>query len=243
MRQPLSAAGVRLRVGAQSVPKHGRTPAENEDSVAADPVTARFAVADGASTSARPEVWSRILVDAFVREGLDPLSPDIRARLRDRWWRQVATPALPWFAVAKLRQGGSAAFVSLEFDLDEGTFRAAAVGDSCLFQLRGGRLVFAGPLSRSAQFSRYPVLLGTQPDGPDPVKAMIWEGAFGRGDEFVLATDAVAKFLLLVHETHGRMPSLAGLVRSHEHFQRSVALYRHRQLMPNDDATACVVRT
>src|SRR5262249_51708781 len=157
-----------------------------------------------------------ILVDAFVRERLDPLSPDVLAQLRVRWWDQVAVPTLPWFARAKIHEGGSATFVGLRVDPALRTFHASAVGDSCLFQLRGNRLVFAGPLERSDQFSRYPALLGTRPGSEAGVGANVWEGSYQRGDVFVLATDAIAKFLLLIHETRGYLPRVNDLVRSRE---------------------------
>ncbi len=93
--------------------KRGRSDAENEDRVAYDVGSGRFAVADGASTSARSEVWSEILVNAFTRDGVDPLAPDVLDRLRQAWWKQVARPGLPWWAVEKLPQGAAAAFVGL----------------------------------------------------------------------------------------------------------------------------------
>ena len=57
---------MRLLAAAQSVPKAGRSGDENEDAFELDDAKGRYAVADGVSTAARPEVWSRLLVHAFV---------------------------------------------------------------------------------------------------------------------------------------------------------------------------------
>jgi hypothetical protein len=186
-------------------------------------------------------VWSAILVEAFVRDAVDPLLPDVLKHLRGKWWDQVAQPNLPWFAQAKIREGGAATFVGLHIDPATRTFRASAVGDSCLFRVRASQLLFVGPIERSDQFSRYPGLLRTRPGDDQEGDIATWEGRYVRGDLFVLATDAVAKFLLLIHEKHGRLPLVTDLVRSKEQFQRHVTHYRRRGLLENDDASLCVV--
>jgi hypothetical protein len=101
-----------LSVVTRTVPKRDRAPHENEDSVAGDTGQGRFAIADGASTSARPEVWSGLLASTFVN-GDNPLAPEVLARLRADWWQQVYRPSLPWFAQEKLSRGGDATFVGL----------------------------------------------------------------------------------------------------------------------------------
>ncbi|MGV9414770.1 hypothetical protein ACWDOP_33125 [Nocardia sp. NPDC003693] len=65
-----------------SVAKDGREHDENEDRVAAG--LRRVAIADGASTSARPEVWAEILVHTFVNDAKDPFEPQVLSELRQR---------------------------------------------------------------------------------------------------------------------------------------------------------------
>ena len=66
--------GMRLLAAAKSVPKAGRSDDENEDAFELDDVMGRYAVADGVSTAARPEVWSQLLVHAFVSDELSSTS-------------------------------------------------------------------------------------------------------------------------------------------------------------------------
>ncbi|WP_238010308.1 hypothetical protein KZZ52_52950 [Dactylosporangium sp. AC04546] len=226
----------------RTVPKLGRGPAENEDSATMDAALGRFAVADGASTSARPEVWSRLLVSACVEEDADPLEPRTLAHLRERWLAAVADPALPWFAQAKLEQGADAAFVSLRLDPVAATYQATGVGDSCLFHLRADRIVRVGPVERAGGFNRFPLLLSSRAAAAAPGGTAL-AGSYRPGDVFALATDAMAHFLLGVHERIGRLPSLAALVRSPETFARQTARYRWRGRIANDDTTLCVVTT
>ncbi|MFI0466581.1 hypothetical protein ACH347_21085 [Saccharopolyspora sp. 5N102] len=233
--------GLQLRASAQTVPKRGRVAAENEDSVACDAGHGRFAVADGASTSARPEVWSEILVNAFTHDGVDLLAPEVLERLRRSWWQQVARPGLPWWALEKLPQGAAAAFVGLT--VRDSGYQVRAVGDSCFFHLRGPEMLLVGPLDRAERFSRFPNLISTNPDGPTAVDAA-WEGggSYEAGDLFVLATDALAKHLLQVYEAAGHLIPVSDHLGSPEAFAEFVAHSRESG-MDNDDTTVCVVQT
>jgi hypothetical protein len=65
---------------------------------------------------------------------------------------------------------------------------------------------------------------------------------YRHGDTFLLATDAIAKFLLAVYERYGRVP-VEPFVGGPQEFQRGVARYRYRGQLGNDDTTLCVVHT
>jgi hypothetical protein len=225
---------------AYTLPKLGRTPVENEDSVALCPSRGRFAIADGASTSARPEVWSRLLVDAYVGLCADPLDPPVLTGLRSEWNGLVRSAGLPWFAVAKLDEGASSTFLGLLVDGGTGEFRAYGVGDSCLFHVRGHRIVLVGPIQHPDGFGRFPDLVSSRPGGarPEPV----WLAGSGRpGDVLLLATDALARFLLETHDRYGRLPQLGPVLADQRGFTRRVAGWRRRGLIGNDDTTLCAV--
>ncbi|MCH7798564.1 MAG: hypothetical protein IID28_08995 [Planctomycetes bacterium] len=85
----------------------------------------------------------------------------------------------------------------------DGTWRAIAVGDSCLFQVRDDELITVGPLSRSDQFDNSPFLLGSksaQSIGRNAPHVSVHAGTWSRNDRFYLATDAMAQWLLLRDE-------------------------------------------
>ena len=240
MSFPACARTNRPGVGMRSTPKSDRQPHENEDSVAENADEGRFAISDGASTSARSEVWSGLLTDSFVN-GADPLVPETLAELRKRWWELVFDAALPWYAQDKLVQGGAATFVGLQ--VDSGTYRVTAIGDSCLFHIRQEEILLAGPLTRWEQFTRSPALLSTRPDAP-PIRDELWHGGghFRPGDVFLLATDAIAKHLLRERHEHGRLLPISAQLESDEQFADFVCRERGQGL-DNDDATVCVVTT
>jgi Protein phosphatase 2C len=226
---------------AHSVQKWGRSATENEDSFAFDPGAGRFAVADGASTSARSEVWSRLLVECFVREREDPMVPEALNRLRSRWHGLVTAKAdLPWYARAKLVQGAHSTFLSLLLDTANDCFHAVAVGDSCYFHIRGNRIMSVGPVEGADDFDRFPVLVGSRPESS--LSGTRYTGLYRAGDIFVLATDAMAKFVMTVAGRHGRIPPVTDIIGSPPQFVRAILRWRARRLLDNDDTTMCVVR-
>ncbi len=220
------------------VAKAGRDPGENDDRAAAG--VRRFAVADGAFTSARAEVWAEILVRAFVGEHLDPFEPAVLAQLRAQWQHEVEQPNLPWYAVAKLQLGGAATFVGLELDDDGWRYRCCAIGDACLLHLREGQLLVAGPLERCEQFGRDPALITTR-GADESHRAAVWRvsGDYHPGDRFVLASDALAKYLLR-HHHNGSAVDLSAVLG--DSFTDWVIAARAGDGLDNDDTTICLVQ-
>lgn len=193
------------------LPKAGNAPAECEDAHAADAGLRRLAVADGASDSYDSGRWARLLATAFV-----DVAPPAHAEGLGRWvaelagcWRAALDfEHLPWNQQAKAQHGAHCTFLGVELDLAEhadaapgapcGGWRAIAVGDACLFQVRQGRLLRAFPLERADQFGLTPALLATSPAyrGPGLEQLAQAAGELRVGDALVLATDALARWLL-----------------------------------------------
>jgi hypothetical protein len=124
-----------------------------------------------------------------------------------------------------------------------GHWRALAIGDTCLFHVRGEELVQVGPLQKSDEFDSRPVLLASrgpqQLAGSDTHVRMLggtWQGR----DTFYLVTDALAKWILEQHE-NGVSPwqVLQELGTDDEEvpFERLVADLRSSKALHNDDTT------
>ena len=230
---------MRLPASAQSVPKAGRSADENEDAFELDDSKGRYAVADGVSTAARPEVWSQLLVHAFVTDEMSVARPETLRDLSKRWGHLTAGENLPWYAQEKLASGSSATFVGLIVEHSSGAFTAEAVGDTCLFHVRRGTLLKSYPLTRSDQFGRTPAQVTTMTSsGVDQVGILNGQGQ--PWDQLIIATDAMSKFLLHVYERRGEFPTLIDLARG-SHFSEYVRIHRDLRRLDNDDTTLCVV--
>jgi hypothetical protein len=228
------------------VPKRGNTADEYEDAWAVDLERGRFAVADGASESTYAALWSRLLAESFVaarhcwndRSWLDPP--------RRSWAEKVDNLELPWYAEMKRDEGAFATFlgvgvVRLPTTNRSGSWRALAVGDACLFHMRG-RSIHAFPMSRSEDFGNQPRLLGSR--GRTPLFALD-RGLIRTGDRLYLMTDALAQWFLARDEQKKRPWSdLQAIVTAAEPvaaFVKWIDDQRDRTDLRNDDVTLLTV--
>lgn len=247
------------------LPKKGNSVEEYEDALDFSRPQRRFAVADGATESAFAESWARSLVLRFVEAPptLSPSSgdhlPEWLEPLQQQWRQMIAWEQLPWFAVEKARAGAFATLLGVVFFDDENPqpavatdaqpsdkfhWQALAVGDCCLFHVRGDELLAAFPLDQSVQFGNHPVLLSSNPAN----NRRVWEQVhFNQGqaqsdDLFFLTTDALAHWFLSQIEA-GAKPWLALSELNHqEEFVALIARLREQHTIRNDDTTLLVIR-
>lgn len=178
------------------LPRPGARPEETEDAAAGPRHrgdTVRAALADGATESAYARTWALTLAEAAAEA---PLAEALCAA-RARFARRTAPDALrprPWYAEAKAAQGAHAALLAVALHADR-SWHAEAVGDVVLFHLRARTLLQAWPLADPAAFSHRPALVASREDAPPPVP-LTASGTWRPGDRLLLATDALAAFLL-----------------------------------------------
>jgi hypothetical protein len=221
-----------------TAPRSGRAAAEAEDAAGAwtDAWPVRAAVADGATESAYAGQWARMLVEGVGRDGI-VTADAFAAALPDwqaRWRAETAEDARdrPWYVAAKASEGAFATVLGVSIRAD-GHWQALAVGDCCLFHVRNGTCRRSWPLSAPDAFTNRPALVpsAAQRSVPDPQTA---SGTWQAGDAFLLATDAVAAWLL-------RRGPATGLALTPDAFDDTVEAARDDGTLRNDDATLLVV--
>lgn len=234
----METSSLRLAARVFALPKAGHRADEYEDACRTsegDRLPWCAAVADGATESAFARLWAQRLVDGFVAEEAraDAFGGWLEA-CRKGWLGEVGeqTIGLPWYAAAKVEQGAFATFLGLHLNADA-SWEAVAVGDCGLFHLRGDDVLQAWPLADPAAFTNRPPLLCSLPGAavPPPMHA---SGTFQAGDAFLLATDAVAAWLL-------RAGPAAARTWTADAFVRHVHQARHSGALRNDDVTLAVV--
>src|SRR5262245_1264051 len=222
------------------LPRRGHAAEECDDALACAAERGRFAVADGAAESAQSGLWARLLVETFAHGESLPAWPGWIAAAQARW-AEEASPGpdapVPWYLEDRHRQGAFATFLGLA--LDETSWLAVAVGDSCLFHVREGRLSAAFPLERSSQFDNTPWLVGsrTDPQGVPLERGAVQGGEARPGDRLWLMTDALARWFLLEFEAGNR--PWEGLERLGDAgtFAAWVEGQREARRLRNDDTT------
>jgi hypothetical protein len=213
-------------------PKQESTLDEYEDALAVRPHPGatgafagphlRVAVADGASESFLAREWASRLVQTCTRRRQWGLEPCLRRAVAD--WellvqhyveqRVAAARPLRWYEEIRLAQGAFATLLVLDLRAADGsgggTWRTSAVGDVCVFQVRGDRCIAAVPLDGSQAFDLQPLLV---PSKPPSLPALVDEavrhgGRWEAEDRFYLATDALSAWFLRTTETDGAPWSL-----------------------------------
>lgn len=229
-----------LRV--RTTPKDGNAESQNEDAAAIGPKLRRVAIADGASEGWQSGPWSRVVAATYVR---NPPTPESFGE-----WiagvRELApkTEATSWYAEEKSALGSFATLLGLAFEnaKDGGIrWRAVAVGDSCLFQIRGGKLLAKFPVESLADFSNRPKLVGSAPSSPVPEPDW-FAGRAELRDAFYLLTDALAEWFLRVRGANGRPENELDRVtdpsRPPAAFADWIKSLRDTKAIRNDDCTA-----
>lgn len=258
---------MRAYVSTLHVHKDGGTPDEYEDAASVAPDVApdeavggavSAAVADGASESMLARPWARLLVDSMVkavhrRPGVLRTGTEFAHTVLgavDGWdsWltryvadREAADRPIRWYEQPGLDRGAYATLLAFQLT-DFGLWYAAALGDSCLFQVRDGALLQSFPVVTAAALGTSPALLNSRnrDRGLIAAKVELADGGYEEGDHFFLGTDALAHWFLTEVERNGRPwedlwdLSASGNV---EGFAVWVAEQRALGRMRNDDVT------
>ena len=219
-------------------PKSGNAANEYEDAYAVEPASLRFAVADGASETSFAKQWAELLVDRFIHE--PPATADLRewvTPMQAAWSGAHQGKSTAWYAEEKARDGAFSSLLGVTFDQDR--WRALAIGDSCLFVVRGGKVERAFPLARAEQFSNRPLLLSSVARA----NQRVWddvrsdEGELQVKDQLLLMTDALAHWFLIESELGRRPWAALARIATPEAFQAFIDCLRDGGALRNDDST------
>src|SRR4029079_15930307 len=189
------------------LPKLDHDASECEDAIAFDIQTARFAVTDGATEAFHAQQWARNLAEHWVRNKATLTLEEFRKwvategrELHDSWNGLT----LSWYSEEKARTGSFAAFVGVELDLksESPSWKAIALGDTCLLHRRGEVLVKSLPLTRSESFNNAPILVASNGAlHENSMKSVVIDsGHCESGDVLLLMSDAVASWYLQCFE-------------------------------------------
>jgi hypothetical protein len=214
------------------VPKRGSSPQEYEDAVWIGPngdssgelqaSSLAMSIADGASESMLAGRWARRLVGVFgankstrtrsaflaaYRMAVDGWDEEVSKYLKER---EERSSPIQWYEEPGLAKGAHATILAVEFRDSRArrppAWSAAALGDSCLFQVRDELLYASFPMEGSSSFNYQPPLLGSRGADEQALRRHVrvtshdWE----RGDSFYLMTDALAAWFLRLNESGGR---------------------------------------
>jgi hypothetical protein len=217
--------------------------------------TLRFAVADGATQGYLGRWWGHLLARSFCKADSLALST-IAGEAASTWPRfveayiaerlRVGRP-LRWYDERNLASGAFATLLGLilvspQADGETGRWGAVAIGDSCLFHVRGGNLLRAFPVTRADAFTSHPNLvpsaLRARQIRPLTEVTRRSVGHWRSGDVFYLMTDELAKWCLHCDEHDYQVwRKLTRLSTSEDRFAKWANTLRDSGAIRDDDMT------
>ena len=251
--------------------KEGNAPGEWQDGACggvvsdgtAAPRRARFVVLDGATGAYDAVRWVDQLVRSFAPQAGGSAGPRLEPAAMRAWFagmQQQWAADVPHFdSIIEERKfaevGSFATLLGFEIDGLDGTeprWRAVALGDTVLFQVRAGRLIAEFPPMGPDDFGTLPDGVHTSPASLDRMTERLRfdGGVLEAGDFLFAATDAMAQWILRAIERGERdEPKVWDALTTLAHpdvFARLVQDQRREQdgakRMKNDDVTLMRLR-
>ena len=239
-------------------PKKGETAADCQDAAEQNEAIGRYAVADGATLSFFPKQWAKLLVERFCYP--DELSLSLEEENWKEWVEPIQQEWLKWVSetvrdtktyilvdrLSKLEPALST-FIGLEFNTDKREWKALILGDSCLFHQSGSGFR-SHLLEKLEDFQYRPKSFASfQKDNPIGGNPDVITGKALPGDLFILATDALAKWIVQHKEAgKGKLEEILDQLKqieTNEQFEQFVGLARDQEdiRLINDDVTLMLI--
>jgi hypothetical protein len=235
-----------------TMPKVGEQEIDIQDACCYSSDCTIAAIADGASTSLWPREWANLLVEGFCRDNQESIVSIYKGweewlrPLQERWRQHSLKikkdPNIPWYAQgSRDKDHGSATFVGLKLQPSnqdgKKNWEVLAVGDSCLFKIsaKSSNLV-CFPLSKSEQFKTVTDCFHSLPEY-NYHKPLYIEDFYESGDIFLLATDALAEWIIKDCEKQSNRWRKLISVATLDEFTDFINQLRDDKLIKNDDTT------
>ncbi|WP_277869291.1 protein phosphatase 2C domain-containing protein [Actinopolymorpha singaporensis] len=205
------------------VPKAGNTPAECEDALRVSPDVPYHdyfedaviaAMCDGASESMLVEHWAGLLAETALQhastasffdaaESFSDFATDAIVKWRNWLAEYLATRSqqgrpLKWYEEAKIPQGAFSTLLVMRVDPTSddhaASWKAAALGDTCLFHVRDEQVIESFPIQNINEFGNTPMLFGSLNRDVALIseRTQFRHGICEAGDELFIMTDALA---------------------------------------------------
>ena len=223
-----------------------------QDAIKVNEECSRYAVADGATLSFFPKQWAELLVKHFCE--MPNLSLNVEnwkqwlVPIQEAWYKQVEERVRrrdQFYLTNSFneREPAVSTLVGLEVEKTKREWRAVVVGDSCLFHKNssGFRSYL---IEKSEDFTDRPEAFGSFPEA-NPYTPEFIKGELQSGDVFILATDALAKWILEHKESENLEEVLHRLeqIEDREQFHQFVNQARDAEKirLVNDDVALMLI--
>ncbi len=243
---------IRLTASSFIIHKKAESPDDCQDACAQNDEKGCYAIADGATRSFFPKEWATLLVEHFCESAdLSSAKTDWRdwiVPIQQKWYDQIEEKVnernLFYLTNSfNAQESAVSTFIGIEFSKDSDAWEAMIVGDSCLFHKSDSEFK-SYLIENSADFTSRPEVFGSF-NKDNHFEPKFIGGDTKPGDTFILATDALAKWILEHKEIEKLDAALDRLkaVKTKEQFYQFVHEARHDDVtrLINDDVTLMII--
>ena len=243
---------IRLTATSFIIHKEAENPDDCQDACAQNDGKGRYAIADGVTRSFFPKEWATLLVEHFCESAnLLLAKKDWRVwigPIQQKWYEQVEEKVnvrnLYYLTNSfNTKESAASTFIGIEFNKDNTEWEAMIVGDSCLFH-KSGSGFDSYLIENSADFTNRPEVFASF-DKDNHFEPKFIHGSTNPDDTFILATDALAKWIL-EHKEIGKLDAALDrlkAIETDEKFYQFVHEARHDEAirLVNDDVTLMLI--
>ena len=243
---------IRLTASSFIIHKEAENPEDCQDACAQNDEKGRYAIADGVTRSFFPKEWATLLVEHFCESiNLSSVKTDWKdwiGPIQQKWYEQIEEKVSErnlFYLTNPFNAKKSAAstFIGIEFNKDNDAWEAMIVGDSCLFHKSGSGFK-SYLIENSTDFTNYPEVFASFARDNHSEPTFI-HGNANPDDTFILATDALAKWIL-EHKEIGKLDAALDrlkVMETDEKFYQFVHEARHDEAirLVNDDVTLMLI--
>ena len=215
-----------------------------------------FAIADGATQSFYSSIWSKLLVDYFCenpqidknnwQEWLELIQQKWLEEVRAELEKAKSGNNFAWIEIyngLERSKSATSTFIGLQFI--ENQAKISIVGDSCLFIFQGNQLIQTYLLKKSTNFNDRPGYFGSRSKNNDDYEPEFLDIELKYKQDsdklyFVLATDALAEYILKYTEQQRDILTTLLTIQEFENFVKS-ARHNGTIKMKNDDVTLMIL--
>lgn len=222
-----------------------------------------FAIADGVGSSLYPEYWAELLTTHFCSDSgeiatlLDADNWDSWLEpIRGLWLEQVTSRISSldknqWSLRNRFvtKEPAASTFVGIVFREEDKSlqWKTIIIGDSCFFHIRDNKILTVEAKKTSLEFDNFPDTFRSYAH-QQKERPSYYNGTARSGDVFILATDALSKWILKHYELQnhcgGFLPKISALYRGSLNFVEFVNESRNDNIvsLENDDVALLIIR-
>ena len=238
-----------------SLPKRGEEAKTDQDAIAISTNERIFAIADGVSEAPHSRIWADKVVNKFIenpfvsdlneqklKDWLEDIRKDWSSEIEQHQSHEMTEKAKALHMEMSREQGGSTTFLGMitqEMKKKYQKLQLFGIGDTNMFLIRNKKIKYSFPIISVESFTDRTKGLSSIDNAPQEIPELKEVNA-KKGDIVILATDALAKWILEYYNL-GQRP-WSKILKNKNDIANFIDKLRYTNKIDDDDTTCIIIR-